>query len=247
MTIKAKPYFRTQLGEYYLGDSTRLVKEIPESIIDAVITDPPFFEHGKHGVGTYRAYQDILPDLRRVLKRDAWLVVYFPSNRLPVLFADTVRYFTYVDRFIVEYDLTNTKGAFGDKRTLELCVFKKGSPRIVERVSTDVLPGLEDPAFMTLHPKSSMWKPTLVTALILKKIVGVSGGKVLLDPFAGYGSIVYVAERLGMRWIGIDIDKRAADVARKIFVEGISPRDAIHSSRKGDQYECVGLDKWLES
>jgi len=242
-----KPYFETRLGKYYLGDSTELIKEVPEGSVDAIVTDPPFFDHTKHGVGTYKAYQDILPDLCRVLKKDSWFIVYFPSNRLPELFLDTTKYFTYVDRFIVEFKSTTTKGAFGDKRTLELCVFKKGSPRIVERFFTDVLPGLEDPVFMTLHPKSSLWKPTFVTALVLRKIVGVSEDKVLLDPFAGYGSIIYVAEKLGMKWIGMEINENSAEVARKILVENIEPREAINGlKRTEEKSNGITLEGWLK-
>jgi len=242
-----KPYFETRLGKYYLGDSTELIKEVPKNVVDVVITDPPFFDSNRHGVGTYEAYRNILPDLCRVLKKDSWLIVYFPSNRLPELFSDTTKYFTYVDRFVVEYKSTTTKGAFGDKRTLELCVFKKGSPRIMERFFTDVLLGHEDPAFMSLHPKSSLWKPTFVTALVLRKIVGVSEDKVLLDPFAGCGSIIYVAEKLGMRWIGMEINRDSAEVARKILVENIEPREAVDSLKRRDKKNNgIKLEKWLK-
>ena len=242
-----KPYFETQRGRYYLGDNIELIKQIPDNSIDVVFSDPPFFEHTKHGVGTYEAYRNILEDLYRVTKQDSWLIIYFPSNRLPQLFSDTTNYFTYVDRFIVEFTTTTTKGAFGDKRTIELCIFKKGSPRVVERFSSDVMLGIEDPAFMTLHPKSSLWKPTLPTTLILRKIVGVSERKTLLDPFAGFGSIIYAAEKLGMGWIGMEINPASAEVARKILLDNMEPKEAIPSKRNNKEDKNVKLERWLVS
>lgn len=41
------------------------------------------------------------------------------------------------------------------------------------------------------------------------------GGEVVLDPFVGTGTTCIVAERMGRRWIGIDISERYLDYARR--------------------------------
>ena len=174
------------------------------------------------------------------MKDDAWLIIYFPSNRLDKLLIDTCKHFEYVDRFIVEFQTTMTKGAFGDKKTLELCIFKKGSPKIHKRFYTDILPGLEDPALLIMHPKSPMWKPTLATAIVLRKIVGTD--KILLDPFAGYGSIIFVAEKLKMRWLAFEINEASARVAKEIFVNNADPYDVLKSIKSKKTAKLYDLE-----
>ncbi|GAI81307.1 unnamed protein product [marine sediment metagenome] len=36
------PYYRTKLGQAYVGDSLVLLKELPENSVDLVMTSPPF-------------------------------------------------------------------------------------------------------------------------------------------------------------------------------------------------------------
>ena len=40
--IKEKAYYKTDLGAAYLGDSLKLMKKIPDSSIDLILTSPPF-------------------------------------------------------------------------------------------------------------------------------------------------------------------------------------------------------------
>ncbi len=224
-----EPYYETTLGKYFVGDNKDILSNFSDETFDAVITDPPFFERDKYNMGTYDAYVNVLPELVRVMKENSWLIVYFPSTRLPETLEDTTKYFKYVDRFIVEFRSTMVKGAFGDKKTLEVLVFKKGRPKVRERFYNDIIPGLEDPTIVTLHPRSSMWKPTLATATFITKIIGLD--KTILDPFAGLGSILIVAERLGLKWVGIDKNRDYAEISRKIIKEGIEPKMALKESR----------------
>src|SRR3546814_9327072 len=45
--------------------------------------------------------------------------------------------------------------------------------------------------------------------------VGEFSGEIVLDPFVGTGTTCVVAERMGRRWIGIDISERYLDYARR--------------------------------
>lgn len=40
--LKEKAYYKTNLGAAYLGDSLKLMKKIPDSSIDLILTSPPF-------------------------------------------------------------------------------------------------------------------------------------------------------------------------------------------------------------
>jgi DNA modification methylase len=45
-------------------------------------------------------------------------------------------------------------------------------------------------------------------------------GDIILDPFAGAGTILLVAKRLGRKHVGAEISKQYAAVARRILQEG---------------------------
>lgn len=42
MLIKSRPYYCTKLGQTYLGDALELMKKLPDSSVDLVMTSPPF-------------------------------------------------------------------------------------------------------------------------------------------------------------------------------------------------------------
>jgi DNA modification methylase len=58
--------------------------------------------------------------------------------------------------------------------------------------------------------------PTQKPESLLERIIKASSkrGDVILDPFCGCGTTLAVAERLGRRWIGIDISPTAAEIMK---------------------------------
>jgi len=56
--------------------------------------------------------------------------------------------------------------------------------------------------------------PTQKPVALLERVIGASSapGDVVLDPFCGCGTALVAAQRMGRRWVGIDIEKRAIDV-----------------------------------
>jgi DNA modification methylase len=59
--------------------------------------------------------------------------------------------------------------------------------------------------------------PTQKPEALLNRIISVSSspGDVVLDPFCGCGTTVAVAERLGRKWLGIDISPTAMEIMRR--------------------------------
>ncbi len=92
--------------------------------------------------------------------------------------------------------------------------------------------------------------PTQKPLALLERIINASSnpGDVVLDPFCGCGTAVHAAEKLGRRWIGIDItylavnliEKRMRDAFPNIqfTVEGI-PQDleSAHNLAQRDKYQ----------
>ncbi len=58
--------------------------------------------------------------------------------------------------------------------------------------------------------------PTQKPEALLERIVGMGSnrGDVILDPFCGCGTTLAVAQRMGRRWIGIDVSPTAVEIMR---------------------------------
>lgn len=88
--------------------------------------------------------------------------------------------------------------------------------------------------------KERLGYPTQKPELLLERIIKASSrrGDVVLDPFCGCGTAVAVAERLGRRWIGIDITHLAIALIKgrlhDTFKDQLSP------------YAVIGVPKDLE-
>jgi hypothetical protein len=80
----------------------------------------------------------------------------------------------------------------------------------IQDVITDVDP-------LSPHAKERLGYPTQKPELLLERIVKASSnaGDRVLDPFCGCGTTVQVAQRLGRRWIGIDITHLAVGLIKK--------------------------------
>jgi site-specific DNA-methyltransferase (adenine-specific) len=80
--------------------------------------------------------------------------------------------------------------------------------------------------------------PTQKPVALLERILSASSnpGDTVLDPFCGCGTTVHAAEKLGRRWIGIDVTHLAIGLIEKRL------RDAF----PGLQYKVIGLPEDIE-
>jgi site-specific DNA-methyltransferase (adenine-specific) len=74
---------------------------------------------------------------------------------------------------------------------------------------------------LTAQAKEVIGYPTQKPEKLLERVIKTSSNKedLVLDPFCGCGTTVAVAERLGRKWIGIDITYLAIDVISKRLKE----------------------------
>ena len=74
----------------------------------------------------------------------------------------------------------------------------------------------EDVKWLGSNDRERLGYPTQKPEGLLKRIIEASSqkGDVVLDPFCGCGTTVTAAERLGRRWIGIDISLTAVEIMR---------------------------------
>ena len=89
--------------------------------------------------------------------------------------------------------------------------------------------------------------PTQKPEALLARIINASSnpGDVVLDAFAGCGTATAVAQKLGRRWVGIDIAIPAVDVIVKRLQESILSNG--HHLEEGVDFDVIGMPKDVAS
>jgi DNA modification methylase len=199
-------------GTYYLGDSRDLIKTIPNESIDAIITDPPFGLN-MDDFDDENVFFELEDEMYRVLKKDSWLVFFYTTKKLFNVFK--LKKFEYSWQIIAYFPTTFSKSQLGDRAYTPIFVFKKGNPKVVYRRS-DMLIADELPIVIG-KIKNPQFKPTVTISALLQMFT--KEGDIVLDPFAGFGSIPLICEIFKRKWIAFEIDKRKFEIAKKFIKE----------------------------
>ena len=90
--------------------------------------------------------------------------------------------------------------------------------QLLQDVWTDIPP-------IAAHAAERLGYPTQKPLALMERIITAScpTNGVVLDPFCGCGTTVDAAQKLGRRWIGIDITYLAVDLIRKRLRHGFGP------------------------
>lgn len=208
-----------------LGSCLSLIKALQDSSVDLCITDPPYDcstmndrgsrlgasyaskEIEMSGGGMYAVYQTLLPELHRVLKDGAHVYIFYAmewDHKLKMLLKENG--FDVDDRPII-WNKNQTTGKPTDWHytpMYETILFAIKLPK-----SRPLLNACGD--MMTIPPihsskrVHSLQKPSE----LLQKLINNSSvmGDLVLDPFAGSGSTLKTAIKLGRRAIGFEMDE----------------------------------------
>jgi len=214
-------------GAFKLGDARQLVKTVPDGSVDLIFTDPPFgFGKFKHDVAD--VFFELEDELWRVAKDNAWLVFYWPEAKLPEAFR--LKRFKYRGQLIAVHFKPQYATA-GVRYYTSILVFSKGKPKRYSPRVKSILTAAELPIVVDKVP-SPLFKPTAVNATILGAFT--REGDVVLDPFAGYGSIPIVCELFKRRWIAFEIDEDVYDYAVRAIEEmRVTPRKKAKKHASG--------------
>jgi hypothetical protein len=186
LNLAGLEHFRGEHGVYILGDSREVLRRIPSDTVDAVITDPPwgvgFDEHDDFNV-----FLQVGDELYRVLKRDSWLVFFFTPKRVYDLqpYLQRFRYVWMIPYVFASFGSVSRNPMGAQSSYSIIMVFAKGEPEIVVKrkdvIYSDELPVVEG------NIKEPLFKPTFTISVLLTMFT--REGDLVLDPFAGYGSI----------------------------------------------------------
>jgi DNA modification methylase len=199
------------------GDCLQLMRELPDGCVDAVITDPPY---GINLVPQRRITKAIVGD---TVEEAAKLYSYVARESARIMRDDRVAFFfggwsechwnkPLIAQYLrVKACIVWVKNRFGigyytrpQHEFIWYCW--KGTPEKPEIAPSDVWEF--DAEFAPVH---SCQKPEL----LMEELVNFGGGETVIDPFAGSGTTLVAAKKLGRHYLGFEISPIYVDLARK--------------------------------
>ena len=197
------------------GDCREVLQSIPNESVDFVLTDPPYFVRYKDRSGRSIANDDhpesvlgAFNDLYRVLKPNTFCVSFYGWNSVAAFFDTWKRAgFTAVGHIVWHKDYSSRRG-FPNARHEQAYVLVKGHPMKPAQPLDDVRP---------LEYSGNVAHPTEKAVSVLQPLIRSFSrpGDLVLDPFSGSGSTLVAAALSGRRYMGIDLEAKYVELARR--------------------------------
>lgn len=229
--------FRTELGVLRVGDALKLLKEVPDESVDLILTDPPYNvskpgqnitrKGGKFGVAKdikldfgewdrgIVKWQDFIEDFVRVLKPTGVLVMFYDRLELGCIGKYLQEEHGFQVRHIGAWVKSNPAPQARKvqwQNGLEFFIVatkNKGSGHHFNYKLG------QSPDYFIHSVNFKHYHPTQKPLKLIEWIMSYWSfrGDLVLDPFAGSGTTLVAAERLGRRWIGFEINPEYAEIA----------------------------------
>jgi site-specific DNA-methyltransferase (adenine-specific) len=201
------------------GDCLDLIKEIPDSYVDSIITDPPYFLGVTHNgqKGTYSDliimkpfFESLFFQFKRVLKKNGCIYLCCDFRTYPFLYPILNEYISI--RNMLVWDKTSGPGS-SYTSIHELVIFANDNAKIMKGLNIFKVPAFTCGAKKTngekIHPTQ---KPVeLFEKFILDSTDGV--GDVVLDCFAGSGTLAIAAMRTNRNYICFELQDKYVKIA----------------------------------
>lgn len=211
-----------------LGDCLEVLKSIPDSSIDLVVTDPPYLMNYKtrrrkdkthdfctpiYGDNNALLVHDAITELYRVLKANRAMYMFCNSNKVDYFKNELETAGFIVKNIIIWVKNSHTAGdlqaAYGKQYEMVFLV-NKGRCKINGKRLTDVW------YFNKVAGKKQMHQNQKPVALIERCVDKSSScGDIVLDPFMGSGTTGVACKRLKRDFIGIEIDQNYFATAKE--------------------------------
>ena len=213
---------------FYNEDCMEIMKHLPDSIFDLVVTDPPY-EIATRGAGIYKQddkkyvqeldvmsngfSEEVLDQLCRLMKKINIYIFCSQKQIIPLL-----TYFV-VNRGcnynIITWHKTNPIPACGNKYLTDteyILFFREKGVRIYGTYETKKT-WYATP--LNQGDKKKYNHPTIKPVDILQNLIINSSkeGEVVFDPFMGSGSTGVACKKTNRDFVGIEIDKTYYDIA----------------------------------
>jgi len=193
-------------------DCLKGLKLLPNNSIDLIFTDPPYGlnKTGIKNDNNLDLFYSILPDSRRVLKNDAFLITFFSTKFLPEIFKNNP--FQYFWNFVLYCPNGRVMSPIGFTKYMSCVVFKKGSPRMIKKCK-DIF--MDTPGKMVEPDEGFINHPTPKPKTFIKELLTMFSKEndIVLDPFIGSGSTAVACKQLKRNYIGFEINQEYCALA----------------------------------
>jgi len=219
-----KPTWEFEGVQLYLGDCLQIMPELAG--VDAVVTDPPYFQPAVHyvparGEDAHRKtigdmsilehfFASFIGQAARLLSPQGFAYVFCDGQSYPIAFTGLYPHAKRVRPLV--WDKVVSFNGYTWRHQHELIAFAEmdDSPRLPTG-DGDILRHRAVPVGERQHPAE---KPIpLLTALVAKC------GASVLDPFMGSGTTGVACVQTGRKFIGIEIDPGYFEIAKKRISE----------------------------
>jgi site-specific DNA-methyltransferase (adenine-specific) len=195
------------------GDCIDIMRQMPASSIDFIVTDPPYLVNYRDRTG--RSIQNdanadwlkpAMMEAHRVLKQNRLMLCFYGWNRIDKFFdAWKDAGFQPVGHIVFRKSYSSNS-RFLRYQHEQAYLLAKGRPPLPKQPLTDVM----DMPYSGngLHPTQ---KPVPALAQLIRSFT--LPGELVLDPFAGSGSSCAAALLTGRKYIGVELDAEYHQVA----------------------------------
>jgi len=217
-----------------VGDCLKILSQMPKGCVDLVVTDPPY------GIGRYHLTYDAL--LRRMIEcarvlNDGTVYVLLDSTWAHKMVADLGSYLPFVGEIIWKVGWVSGFKSLIRKRWIlnHNFILQFGKAELVETLYREPkhkkrrggnptkpvpLDTTWDDCPSILHQSFSREKvghPEQKPEILFERLVKASSnpGDLIFDPFIGSGTTAVVADRLGRKFFGCDINPDYVEMALK--------------------------------
>lgn len=209
-----------ELNRIYKGDCLEIMRQWPDACADLVVTDPPYGVSYRtsrrsdsdplakdiaNDSGDWVPFaQAWLSEVERLLKPDSHFYAFGSFVTQPTFQPMIAKQLTFKNVLVwdkMNWSVGDLEGDYG--RQYELIYFAHKGRRLLsgEKRYGNLLRASRGSGAEYEHPTQ---KPEEIIARLVE--CSSKEGEVVLDPFLGSGTTALVAEKMGRRWIGCEIE-----------------------------------------